>query len=122
MKRILLIDEDDNRRTTRILLLRHAGYEVMTAQRFQDVEGHLHEAAYDLVIVETDNIAKESIAYGERIREVNPQLPILLLSDTGLFLPRHVVLSSFASGSPSPAEVMAMVTTLLAQSGHHREK
>lgn len=121
MKRILLIDENDDRRATRVLLLKQAGYEVVTAERFQDVEGHLHEGAHDLIIVETDNIEKEIIAYGERAREMNPQLPILLLSDTGLFLPGHVLLSSFASGSPPPAEVMARIATLLAQSGHHRE-
>ncbi|HEY5030604.1 MAG TPA: hypothetical protein VIK39_19530 [Candidatus Angelobacter sp.] len=101
MKRILLIDHDDPRRATRVLLLQRNGYEVVTANRFEEVEGAIREGEFDLIVVETDDVKKASIAYGERLRAINPHLPILLLSDTGLFLPREVILSRFAE-SPSP--------------------
>jgi DNA-binding response OmpR family regulator len=94
-KRILLIDSDDLRRATRVLLLQNAGYEVATADRFEDVEGKTREAAFDLVVVETDDVTRAVVAYGERLRAENPRLPILLLSDTGLFLPKNVLLSAF---------------------------
>jgi DNA-binding response OmpR family regulator len=93
MKRIRLIDHDDPRRATRVLLLRNTGYEVVTANRFEDVEGLFREAGFDLIIVETKDVKKASIAYGERLRGLHPELPILMLSDTGLFLPKEVLLS-----------------------------
>ncbi len=121
LKRILLIDRDDLRRTTRVLLLQKAGYEVVTADSFEDVEGHIREAAFDLVIVETDNVVRDSIAYGQRLRGINPRLPILLLSGEGLFFPKNVLLSSFAAAQPSPVEVMTRIAALLLESKHQRE-
>lgn len=120
MKRILLIDHDDPRRATRVLLLQRNGYEVVTANRFEEIEGSVREGEFDLIVVETDDVKKASIAYGERLRGINPHLPILLLSDTGLFLPREVLLSRFAE-SPSPLEVLGRIAALLLESSHERE-
>ncbi len=121
MKRILLIDHDDPRRATRMLLLKGQGYEVVSADSYQDVEGHIREAAFDLVIVETDDIKKAVIAYGERLRVIQPQLPILVLSNLGLFLPKEVVLAHFEAGSPSPVEVITKIAAMLLASTHQRE-
>lgn len=104
MKRFLLIDANDLRRATRVMLLQSAGYEVATADRFEEVEGQIREACFDLVVAQTGNVGEAVMAYGERLRAANPQLPILLLSDLGLFLPKNVLLSSFAAGGPSPAK------------------
>lgn len=121
MKRILLIDHNDPRRATRVLLLQEQGYEVVTADSYQAVEGHIREAAFDLVIVETDDIKKAVIAYGERLRGIEPQLPILVLSDLGLFLPKEVVLAHFSTANPSPVEVITKIAALLLGSTHRRE-
>jgi DNA-binding NtrC family response regulator len=121
LKRVLLIDHHDARRATRVYLLQGAGYEVTTADRFELVEGRIREAGFDLVIVETDNVMRDSIAYGQRLRLINPQLPILLLSEAGLFFPKDVVLSSFSAGQPSPLEVMTKIAALLLASTHLRE-
>ena len=62
MKRSLMIDRDDPRRATRVLLLRNTGYEVVTANRFEDVEGLVREAGFDLIVVEPKDVRKASIA------------------------------------------------------------
>jgi len=121
MKRLLLIDANDLRRETRVMLLQHAGYEVAIADCFENVERQIREARFDLVIAQTDDVGKAVMAYGERLRAANPQLPILLLSDLGLFLPKHVLLSSFAAGGPSPVEVLTRIGALLLESTHTRE-
>ena len=122
VKRILLIDHNDGRRATRVLLLREEGYEVVTADSYQDVEGRIREAAFDLVIVETDDIKQAVLAYTERLRGVQPQLPILVLSDQGLFLPKEALLAHFAASYPSPREVMAKIAAIFLESTHRREQ
>ena len=78
-------------------MLQEAGYEVITVDRYELVEGRIREAAFDLVVVETDDVEKDSIAYGQRLRFINPQLPILLFSERGLFFPKNILLNSFAT-------------------------
>jgi hypothetical protein len=85
------------------------------------VEGRIPEAGFDLVIVETDNVMRDSVAYGQRLRRINPQLPILLLSEAGLFFPKDVLLSSFSAAQPTPMEVMTKIASLLLASSHRRE-
>lgn len=120
MKRILFIDRDDARRATRVMLLKRAGYEVFTSGRFEDVESH-SEGRFDLVIIETDSIQEVSIAYGERLKSQTPKLPILLLSDSGLFLPKESLLAHFRGGHQTPEETMARIASLLLASTHERE-
>jgi DNA-binding NtrC family response regulator len=122
MKHILLIDHNDSRRATRVLMLQEAGYEVVTADSYQAVEGHIREATFDLVIVETDEIKKAVIAYAEPLRGLQPDLPILVLSDLGLFLPKQVLLARFAAGNPSPMEVITKIAAMLLESTHRREQ
>ena len=122
MLRILLIDKDDSRRVTRVMLLEHEGYEVVTANRFQDVEGTVAESGFDLVILETDDIEKAAVAYGERLKAIRPKLPILVLSSNGLFLPKESLLTSFHGVHPTPPEVMARIAALLMRSTHKRQE
>jgi DNA-binding NtrC family response regulator len=122
VKRILLIDHDDKRRTTRVLLLRQQGYDVVTADNFQAVEGQIREATFDLVIVETNDMREAVIAYGERLRGHKPELPILVLSDQGLFLPKRALLGHFTEPRTSPLEVITKIATMLLESAHRREE
>lgn len=87
-KRILLIDRHDPRRDTREWMLRDAGYEVVTVDRFDLVEGQVQEAAFDLVVISvTDSAAgAKAVTYSQRLRAANADLPILVLSDNGLYL------------------------------------
>lgn len=121
LNRILLIDRRDLRRDTREWLLREAGYEVVTAERFDLVEGHIREAAFDLVVVSVaDSTAgTEAAAYSQRLRATNAVLPILVLSDNGLYLPRESLITVMQSGYP--LELIAEVGKMLLESTHTRD-
>ena len=119
MQRILLIDHHDTRRETREGVLRQAGYEVVSAENFEAVEGHLRETAFDLVIIAVKgNADRESLAYSQRLRAANPQLPILALSDRGIFLPKESLLAVLETGRP--VQLIAAVATMLLASTHVR--
>ena len=122
IKRILLIDHNDGRRATRVLVLQEEGYEVVTADNYETVEGRIREAAFDLVIAETDHITEAVRAYSQRLRDIQPQIPILVLSDQGLFLPKAVLLDHFAESFPSPMEVITKIAAMLRDSTHRREQ
>lgn len=121
LKRILLIDRHDPRRDTREHLLRKQGYEVVTADRFDLVEGCVQEATFDLVAVSVADCAAgvEMVAYSHRLRADNAALPILALSDNGLYLPPKSLIALMQSGSP--LELVAEVGTMLLESTHIRD-
>jgi DNA-binding response OmpR family regulator len=120
MKRILLIDHHDLRRDTRERLLQDAGYEVVTAENFDAVEGHIRETAFDLVIVAVtvNEAGRAAIAYSKRLRAASPKLPILALSDNGLFLPKESLIAVLQSGYA--IELVAEVARMLLESTHVR--
>jgi CheY-like chemotaxis protein len=119
-KRILLIDRHDPRRDTRERLLLDAGYEVVTADRFDLVEGYVQEAAFDLVVVSVADSAAgaEAVTYSQRLRAANAALPILALSDNGLYLAKESLIPVVQSGYPS--ELIAEVGKMLLESTHIR--
>lgn len=120
LNRILLIDHHDRRRDTREQLLRSAGYEVVTADRFDLVEGYLQEAAFDLVVVSIADSAAgvDAVAYIQRLRAANAALPILALSDNGLYLPKESFITVMQGGYPF--ELIAEVGKMLLESAHIR--
>lgn len=121
LKRILLIDRHDLRRDTREHLLRKEGYEVATADRFDLVEGHVQEATFDLVVVSVADSAAgaKAVVYSQRLRAANAALPILALSDNGLYLPKESLITLMQSGSP--LELIAEVGKMLLASTHIRD-
>lgn len=120
MRRILLIDHDDPRRATRVMVLEKAGYEVTTANHFDEVEMTAADA-FDLVLLETDDIQKAVIAYAERLKAWSPKLSVLMLSNNGMFLPKWSLLAHFKSAHPSPTEVVAKIAALLLESSYSQE-
>lgn len=113
-QQILLIDADDARRETRVAMLKRAGRDHTAAQR-EGVEG-----SYDLVIIalHREKLA-EVTAYSEGLRRAKPTLPILLLTDEGVFVPPGT-LSRNINGS-SPARLLEEIAAMLASSAHMRE-
>lgn len=121
LKHILLIDRHDLRRSTREQLLREEGYEVVTADRFDLVEGYVQEATFDLVVVSVADsaVGVEAVGYSKRLRAANPALPILALSDNGLYLPKESLITVVQSGYP--LELIAEVGKMLLESTHTRK-
>ena len=119
-KQILLIDLDDERRRTRVAMLAKAGYE--TRVHLDDIadKGLKSEATFDLVIISLHQDRLErAAAYSEWLRKANPDLPILLLMDAGVFVPHGTLSRSIETGFPF--EMMRQIAEMLAGSTHIRE-
>jgi DNA-binding NtrC family response regulator len=118
-KKILLIDLNDSLRDSRILLLKHAGYELDLRRDYVAAEALDHEGAYDLVIIAVRYLPEETILYSDRIAKTHPDLPILLLTDNGVYAPKGTLSRYLEAGTPM--EFMKTVASMLAGSVHIRE-
>lgn len=119
-KRVLLVDNDDTRRKTRVGMLELAGYEVECREDHKIAESLDHEGGFDLLILALHHKKlDEAAAYSERIRKKKPSLPILLLLDVGVFVPRGTLSDTMQTGFPR--EMMVQIAEKLAGSRHIRE-
>lgn len=118
-KRVLLIDFDDSRRRSRILLLESVGHEVETRLDYVGAEKLDHEGTYDLIIVALHTDPERTVDYSDRLVHAYAGLPILLLTDDGVFTPRGTLNPSLASGQPK--ELMKQVASMLGGSTFIRE-
>ena len=119
-KRILLIDFDDTRRTTRVQMLMKAGYKVVVRDNYITAEQLNHEGHFDLVIIALHRQdVNEAAGYSDRLTKSKPTLPILLLTDYAVFAPRGTLSGSIVTGDP--AELMKTVASMLSGSTHIRE-
>lgn len=119
-KRVLLIDLDDPRRKTRVRMLQQGGYSVTLRTSHVDAEEMDHEGHFDLVILALHHAElDDAAAYSERLRKHKPGLPILLLTDNGVFVPRGTLSPSVETGYP--LEFMQEVGSMLAGSKRLRE-
>jgi hypothetical protein len=119
-KKILLIDLEDTRRNTRIRMLAQAGHQVQLRIDHVDAEWLDHEGHFDLVILSLHHTKlDDAAAYSERLRARKPTLPVLLLLDVGVFVPRGTLSPSMDTGFP--LEFMREVASMLAGSSHIRE-
>jgi PleD family two-component response regulator len=119
-KKILFVDLDDTRRKTRVRMLTAAGYDVEVRADHEVSEALDHELTFDLIII-TLHVKKldDAAAYSDRLRKKHPNLPILLLTDAGVFVPRGTLSHSMETGAP--VEVMRQIAEMLAGSTHIRE-
>ena len=118
--KILLVDRDDLRRDTRILMLEKAGYEVDLRSDHNVAELRDHEGTFDLILLALHGAKlQEAAAYSERLRKARPGLPILLLTDTGVFVPRGTLSKRIETGHPFA--LMEEIAEMLAGSKHIRE-
>jgi AmiR/NasT family two-component response regulator len=119
-KKILLIDLDDMRRRTRVAMLAKAGYDTDVHLDDIAVRGPKSEATFDLVIISLhQDKLDRAAAYSEWLRKANPDLPILLLMDAGVFVPHGTLSRSIETGFPF--EMMRHIAEMLAGSAHIRE-
>ena len=118
-KKILLIDLDDHRRETRVRLLANAGYFVDVRTDYIEAERLDHEGTYDLVIVALHGNPDKAAHYSDLLSRARPRLPILLLTDSGVYVPPGTLSPSLESGSP--AELIREIASMLAGSTYIRE-
>jgi DNA-binding NtrC family response regulator len=118
-KKILLIDMNDTRRETRVQLLTHAGYTVDVRRDHIEAERLDHEGQFDLVIVTLHGDPKRAAQYSDRLSEAKPRLPVLLLTDSGVYVPAGTRNRSVETGDP--AALIQEVASMLAGSIYVRE-
>ena len=118
-KRILLIDHDDTRRDSRIKILLSQGYHLEVRKDHIEAEISDHEGSFDLMILALHAHPDDALSYSDHIVRVNPDFPILLLTDFGVYVPRGTLSESLESGSP--LELVTKVAMMLAGSSHIRD-
>ena len=101
-------------------MLGQAGYDVQLRIDHVDAEWLDHEGHFDLVILSLHRTKlDDAAAYSERLRVRRPHLPVLLLLDVGVFVPRGTLSPSMDTGFPM--EFMQEIAAMLAGSAHIRE-
>jgi DNA-binding NtrC family response regulator len=118
-KKILLIDLDDNRRASRVKLLQASGYDVDLRCDYVAAESLDDEGIYDIVIIALHDIPDRTLEYSDHLAKNNPDLPMLLLTDHGVFVPRGTLSRNLQAGNP--IELMKAIASMLVGSIHIRE-
>jgi response regulator RpfG family c-di-GMP phosphodiesterase len=117
--KVLLIDVDDERRDSRVKLLNGAGYEVDVRKDFISAERLDDEDSYDIVILALHQLPAKAIEYSDHLHEKTPRLPILLLTDFGVFIPRGTLNKNLEAGNPTL--LIKEIAAMLVGSSHVRE-
>ena len=118
--RILLVDFDDARRETRVKLLESHGYDITLRDNYVEAEKLDHEGRFDMMIVALHRRhLKEAAAYADRVRRAKPDLPILLLTDAGVYAPRGTLGKSVETDGY--AALLKSVADMFESSTHIRE-
>jgi hypothetical protein len=107
--KILVIDLDQMRRESRTKQLASAGYEVDSRESHDSIECPSNPGTYDLMVCSFHQHPEESGTYVDGLRVSNPQQPILLLTDYGVFVP-HGCLNESPHCGPLVREIAGVLT------------
>jgi len=107
--KILVIDLDQLRRESRVKQLANAGYDVDSSDSHDCAECPSNLGTYDLMVVSFHQHPEEATAYVDALRVSNPQQPILLLTDYGVFVP-HGCLNETPHCGPIAKEIAGVLT------------
>ena len=101
-------------------MLEHAGYDVVLRNSHIDAESFDHEDHFDLIVLTLHRKKlDDAAAYSERLRKQKVNLPILLLTDHGVFVPRGTLSPSIETGQPEA--MIQEIACMIAGSTHVRE-
>lgn len=112
-RRILLIDLNDPRRDTRVKILHSAGYVVDVSNDHEAATKLGGENDYDLVLIALhEKKFQDAVNYSNRLQSANIDLPILLLADTGVYVPKGTLSPHMEGGNPKHLieEIARMLT------------
>jgi DNA-binding NarL/FixJ family response regulator len=117
--KLLLIDLDDARRASRVHLLTASGFAVNVRNDYIAAERLDHEGEFDLVILALHGHPENATDYSNQLARSKPTLPILLLTDSGVYVPRGTLSESIEAGDPGG--LIREIASMLAGSTHVRE-
>ena len=99
--------------------MQQAGHNVEVRPDYVSAESLSDEGVYDLVIIAVHESPEREIHYSDSLAKANPGLPVLLLIDSGVFVPRDTLALHMETGHP--IELMKAVASMLVGSTHIRE-
>jgi hypothetical protein len=115
-----MIERDELRRDTRVRVLESLGHNVVLRSDYIDSKALNHEGTFDLLIISLNRSEVDAAsAYSDTVIAAMPTLPILLITDFGVFVPRGTLARVMQAGGPK--ELVSEVSNLLAASMHIRE-
>jgi DNA-binding NtrC family response regulator len=94
------------------------GYDVLVYPDLLSAESLGREDSFDLVIVTITEKYEKALQYTDRLAMNNPSLPVLLLTDYGVFVPVETLSASIESDNP--ADLLQRVAGMLSISTHIR--
>lgn len=118
-KRLLLIDSNDDRRGTRVHLLTNVGYAVEVREDYVEAGRLNHEGDFDLVVIALHGNPEKTIEYSDHLSQRAPRLPVLLLTDYGVYVPPGTLSRSLEAGDP--AALIGELAAMLSGSTYIRE-
>lgn len=80
MKRVLIVEDDQNELFTLTRVLERAGFEVTALSRGEDVLATLESAPHDLLITDLMMPGVDGLSIARLVAERHPELPIVLTS------------------------------------------
>ncbi len=127
---ILIVDDDEAVRISLSLLLKKAGYAILTAAEPREALEKLAVAKAELVIADMnfsiETSGKEGIAFLKELKKLYPKLPVILITGWGS-VPLAVEgiklgAADFISKPWQNDHLLRSVKTVLALAGHQQEK
>lgn len=85
MKRILIVEDDENERFTLARVLERAGCTVVSLPRADSVLAALAEAPYDALITDMMMPGTDGVSLARAVASRHPEMPIILTSAFHLF-------------------------------------
>jgi len=81
-KRVLVVDDDENTRSLIGILLEHAGYNVVQVCDGLDALQEIKKRHFDVVVTDWAMPLLNGLELIQRIQEISPQMPVILVSGT----------------------------------------
>ena len=100
-------------------MLTGSGYTVDLRNDYISAERLDHEGSFDLVILALNGNTQKAIEYSDQLNRRKSRLPILLLTDFGVYVPPGTLSQSVEAGDP--AALIREIASMLEGSTHVRE-
>lgn len=78
--KVLVVDDERGIRATFDIFLRHEGYEVATAENYEEALAIISETAFDMILVDIILEGGSGIRLLQEIRDRQPECPVVMIT------------------------------------------